>query len=66
MEGATKTPVPVSSGMVLGQLGFAQVRNPSFVIAPVFGRSRVLTLGGVVGSRERPLRATAGHLRLVV
>ena len=66
MEGAIGTSVPVPSGMVFGQLGFARVLNPSFVVAHVFRHSRVLTLGGGFDARERPLRAIAGRLRLAV
>jgi hypothetical protein len=60
------TPVPGSSSMHFGQLGFAQVRNSSLAIAHVIGRSRVLTLGGGFDAREGPLRAIAGRLLLAV
>jgi hypothetical protein len=57
MEGAIGTSVPVPSGMVFGQLGFARVLNPSFVVAHVFRHSRVLD------SRRRFRRAGEAFAR---
>jgi hypothetical protein len=55
-----------AQGDSLSKFGFAHGRNPSLVIAHVFGRSRLLTLGGGFDARQRPLRAIAGLLRLEV